>query len=180
VFLIVDKIIEMPKMRNTMPASNPVAADQTAKELLKLGQQIRERRKSLRVNATAAAQSAGMSRVTLHRIENGEPSVTIGAYFNAMAALGLRIGILASATSMAAETEKLRKDWIPARIHLVDYPELRRLAWQVHGTDELTPIEALNIYDRNVRHTDPSALEPREQHLIAALRLALGTASSHV
>ena len=35
-----------------------------------------------------------MSRVTLHRIEKGEPAVAIGAYLNARVALGLDFGIL--------------------------------------------------------------------------------------
>jgi transcriptional regulator with XRE-family HTH domain len=36
--------------------------------------------KALKVSATTAAEAAGMSRMTLHRIERGEPSVTMGAY----------------------------------------------------------------------------------------------------
>ncbi len=67
-----------------------------------------------------------------------------------------------------------REGWIPARIHLADYPQLKQLAWQVHGTDELTPAEALSIYERNWRHVDANALEPRERQLIDALRTALG------
>jgi len=39
---------------------------------------LAEKRKALRVSATVAAEAAGMSRVTLHRIEKGEPSVTMG------------------------------------------------------------------------------------------------------
>ena len=42
--------------------------------LQELGAQIRARRKALGVSATAAAESAGMSRVTLHRIEKGAPT----------------------------------------------------------------------------------------------------------
>lgn len=40
---------------------------------------------------------------------------------------------------------------IPVRIRLADYPQLKKLAWQIHGTDELTPVEALGIYERNWR-----------------------------
>lgn len=115
-----------------------------------------------------------MSRVTLHRIEKGEPSVTMGAYINAMAALGLEFGILGSSNSIAETAEGGREGWIPARIRLADYPQLKQLAWQVHGTDALTPIEALGIYERNSRHLDLQALEPRERQLIDALRQALG------
>lgn len=115
-----------------------------------------------------------MSRVTLHRIENGEPSVTIGAYINAMQALGLELVVFDPAKQRETSTDDERKGWIPVRIHLSDYPQLKQLAWQVHGTDELTPIEALNIYERNMRHVDTQALDTRERQLIDALRAAFG------
>lgn len=111
-----------------------------------------------------------MSRVTLHRIERGEPSVTIGAYFNALAVLGLDFGILELA---ATEREKAYlKGWIPARIRLGEYPQLRQLAWQVHA-DTLTPAEALSIYTRNKRYIDERVMDERERELVKALHLAL-------
>ena len=67
-----------------------------------------------------------------------------------------------------------RKGWVPARVRIADYPQLKQLAWQVHGTDELTPAEALSIYTRNWRHLDLAAMEPGERDLVDALRLALG------
>ena len=66
-----------------------------------------------------------------------------------------------------------RAGWIPARVALADYPQLRALAWQVHGTDTLTPAEALGIYERNARHLDMQAMSDDEQALLAALRMAL-------
>lgn len=152
-----------------MPAQTPTITPIVAEQLTTLGQQIRAQRKSLRINATTAAEAAGMSRVTLHRIETGEPSVTIGAYFNVMAALGMTFGMLPSPSS--EETD--RQNLIPVRIHLSDYPQLRQLAWQIHGTDELTPLEALGIYERNARHLDMAEMSPREQQLLASLRLGL-------
>ena len=62
-----------------MPKSSPPSAAQTLSELKALGAQLRAQRKALKVNATVAAEAAGISRVTLHRIEKGEPSVTMGA-----------------------------------------------------------------------------------------------------
>ncbi len=157
-----------------MPARSPVIIDATAKKLEALGRQIRAHRKTLRVSATTAAEAAGMSRVTLHRIERGEPAVTIGAYLNAMAALGLEFGIVAPSNPVSDVSDDHRKGWIPARIHLSDYPQLKQLAWQIHGTDALTPVEALDIYERNGRHLDFATMEPGERHLIEALRLAFG------
>lgn len=157
-----------------MPASAPIIASTAADKLIELGKQIRAHRKALRISATTAAEAAGISRVTLYRIEKGEPSVTMGAYLNAMQALNMDFGIIQSAELAADAFNVDRKGWIPARIHLADYPQLKQLAWQVHGTDTLTPVEALSIYDRNWRHVDVNALEPHERQLVDALRMGLG------
>ena len=159
-----------------MPAKAPTIADAAAEKLVALGEQIRAHRKALRVNATAAAEAAGVSRVTVHRIENGEPGVAIGAYLNAMTALGLDFGIAAPALT----AREPMPGWIPARVRLADYPQLKQLAWQVHGVDTLTPEEALSIYERNARHIDATAIEPHEQQLIDALRVALRGPASRV
>jgi transcriptional regulator with XRE-family HTH domain len=41
------------------------------------------------ITAAMLAERAGMTRVTLARIERGEPSVTLGAYANVLQSLGL-------------------------------------------------------------------------------------------
>ena len=163
-----------------MPSKTPATSSAVTENLAALGQQIRTHRKALRVSATTAAQAAGLSRVTLHRIETGVPSVTMGAYLNVMVALGLDFGILMPPASVADKTAQARQGWIPARIRLADYPQLKQLAWQVHGTDVLTPAEALSIYERNWRHLDVQALEPSERDLVDALRLALGEGTGRV
>ena len=153
-----------------------LTGDHTDAPLQALGAQIRARRKALRLNATLTAEAAGMSRVTLHRIENGEPSVTMGAWSNALAALGM--SLLATTTDESKRSAALqdRSGWIPARVALSDYPQLRALAWQVHGTDTLTPTEALDIYERNARHLDVQTMSADEQALLQALRLAFSHA----
>lgn len=147
--------------------------------LVALGQQIRTHRKALRLNATTVAEAAGISRVTLHRIEKGEPSVTMGAYLNAMAALGLGFGITAPPEATAVR-QGGQAEWMPVRIRLADYPQLARLAWQVQGAEILTPQEAWDIYERNWRHVDAGALMAHERDLIDALRLVFGGAARHV
>ena len=159
-----------------MSSKTQTANETVTQKLVAIGLQIRTRRKLLKINATVAAEACGISRVTLYRIEHGEPSVTIGAYMNALAALGLDLRVV-SATDAAAEPSAHPPLWIPARVRLADYPQLKQLAWQVHGTDELTPAEALSIYERNARHLDMQALEPAERMLIDALRVALGDGS---
>ena len=155
-----------------MPAKPPPTPDTASAKLIDLGQQIRAYRKALRISAIAAAEAANMSRVTWHRIERGEPSVTMGAYVNAPHAIGLDFGIVGAADAAAVAQD--REGWIPASIRMGDYPQLKQLAWHVHGTDELTPAEAFGIYERNERHLDPGAMVPAERHLLAALRLAFG------
>ncbi|MBU0750554.1 MAG: helix-turn-helix domain-containing protein [Gammaproteobacteria bacterium] len=157
-----------------MPARPPETSTAAADILVELGRTIRAHRKSLRVSAVAAAESAGMSRVTLHRIERGEPSVTMGAYLNVITTLGMKLSVNGRSDSTSSGEIQDKPGWIPARINLDNYPQLKQLAWQVQGSNQLKPAEALGIYERNWRHVETSALAPQEQNLIDALRLAFG------
>lgn len=156
-----------------MSDEKPASSDHCTAQLQALGAQIRAHRKALRLSATVTAEAAGVSRVTLHRIEKGEASVTMGAWCNALAALGMVLQANSATDAQAHSTQQPdRAGWIPARVALADYPQLRALAWQVHGTDSLTPAEALDIYERNARHLDTQAMSPDEHALLQALRLA--------
>ena len=121
-----------------------------------------------------------MSRVTLHRIERGEPSVAMGAYCSAMAVLGLELRVEQPSSTSVAALELDRQGWIPARISLSDYAQLRQLAWQLHGTNTLTPGEAMDIYERNWRHLDTAAMAPAERQLFEALQLAFNSGHGDV
>lgn len=147
-----------------MPARAPTPDFAAMARLGTLGLDIRARRKALGVTAQAAAAAAGMSRVTWHRIEGGEPSVTMGAYLNALGALGLEIRVGDVVAPTKVETPR-----VPQRIRLADYPQLKRLAWHAPGLTELTPAEALSLYERHWRHLDREALEPKERALLEAL-----------
>lgn len=153
-----------------MPAQAPPMSDVLAARLKALGERIRAHRKHQKVSATAAAEAAGMSRVTLHRIEQGEPSVTFGAYLSAIDAVGL---VLELRDPMAGPAQEPAAD-LPDRIRLDDYPQLKRLAWQRHDVDEITPQEALSLYERNWRHVDHAAVEAGERALIQVLASRLG------
>jgi DNA-binding XRE family transcriptional regulator len=168
-FLIIDIYIFLYIMRNTMPAKNPEITTETALRLRALGEHIRAQRKKLKLNATVAAEAAGMSRITWYRIEKGGPAVTMGAWINAVTVVGLTLDILEAETKGAD-----RRGWIPARIRLADYPELEKLAWHVRNAEDLSAREAMDIYERNQRHLDPDAMTPEEAQLIDALRMAFG------
>lgn len=156
-----------------MPARAPASSPAVTDQLVALGALVRTRRKALKVSATALAEAAGMSRVSVHRIEQGEPSVTMGAYLNVLAALGMAFAATETEGEVTkrSEQDQERAGWLPVRIRFADYPALKQLAWQVQGTDELTPREAWTIYERNWRHLDEAALLLRERNLIEALHL---------
>ncbi len=150
-----------------MPAAAPVIVLADQKRLAFLGERIRTARKRQRVTAVAAAQAAGISRVTLHRIERGEPTVAVGAWVAIATALGLAFDLL-DAKAAAAATK------LPKRIRLRVFPQLKKLAWQLQGVDEISPPEALALYERNWRHLDHTALSNEEAALIDALSRELG------
>lgn len=150
-----------------MPATAPPIPTAEQARLALLGERVRAARKRQRVSAVAAAEAAGISRVTLHRIERGEPTVAVGAWAAAAGAIGLALDLLdANAT---AEPRKL-----PKKIRLRDYPQLKKLAWQLHGVDEVTPTDALNLYERNWRHVEREKLTEDEAALIDTLSRRLG------
>jgi transcriptional regulator with XRE-family HTH domain len=158
-----------------MPSTAPPTLEGASRRLEAFGRRIHARRKSLRISATTTAEAAGMSRMTLHRIERGEPSVTMGAYMNALAALGLDVEVVAPVESSAKEIAAPAPSHTSTKtIRVADFAQLRRLAWQLPADAELTPEEAWGTYERNWRHADPSALEANERELLADLARMLG------
>ena len=155
-----------------MPAKLPHTSSAVTERIQILGGTIRAQRKNLLISAQATADCAHISRVTLHRIEKGEPSVTMGAYFTVLDALGLQIQTKLKAGLGEESQAGSNTSVIPSEIKLTEYPQLKQLAWHIHGLDALTPIEAFGIYDRNWRHLDATSLTPLEKSLIDALKRA--------
>jgi transcriptional regulator with XRE-family HTH domain len=94
--------------------------------LTRLGQQIRRVRREQKVSAVAAAESVGISRVTVHRIERGEPSVTIGAWLALANALGLSRALRYGEYRESVDIDFLISD-------LAGYRELRQLLGGLAG-----------------------------------------------
>lgn len=157
-----------------MPAQSPPINATATAMLSALGRDIRARRKALSVSAILAAQAAGMSRVTLHRVEHGEPSVTMGAYLNVMAAMGLAMNVQDATQSPAPLCGvEAAATSLPA-VRIADYPQLQQLAWHLPGASVLTPGEALGVYERNWRHLDVEAMDSRERTFLEMLVSTLG------
>jgi len=141
------------------------------KQLPLIGRLVKRYRKSFKITANAAAETAGISRVTLHRIEKGEPTVSMGAYLNVISALDLNLRLSAK-VDVEREVGRGRVGQLPVRVSLTDYPQLKELAWHVQGIDELSLIEAHSIYERNKRFLDNEKLSDNERELIDSLSVA--------
>lgn len=140
-----------------------------APALVRIGREIRERRKALKASATTTAEAAGISRVTLYRVECGEATVSMGAYLNAIEALGLKIAVVPRRESLGQNSGMPLQGDFPGAIRLADYPQLKQLAWHIHGVDTITPEDALSLYERNWRHVDQHVMDEREKALVRHL-----------
>jgi len=153
-----------------MPATiEKLTSEQLEARVKSLGAQIRQRRKVMGISVTTAAEAAGVSRVTWHRMEKGEFTVTIGVWFNALAVLGLEFGVGLTSTTTRSQASPDLPAAIPVSVVLADFPQLAALAWQVQGVAAMSPREAFDIYARNERHIDRANLTPEEENLIAGL-----------
>lgn len=87
--------------------------------LRKFGQDISDARRRRRMPVDLVAERASISRVTLGKIERGDPGVSLGNYAMTLFVLGLadRLGMLADvredATGLALDEERL-----PERVRL--------------------------------------------------------------
>lgn len=153
-----------------MPASSPSPDNGARTNLAALGRMIRARRTQLRVSMATTAEAAGISRVTLHRIERGGPAVTMGAYLNVITALGLRLELSPAQVTGGNDAVHPPASSVAADgVRIGDYPQLRRAAWQLDEETELTEAEALQLYERNWRHVDQTAMDPREKEFVQHL-----------
>lgn len=143
-----------------------------ASQLRALGERIRARRKALHVSAVDAAQASAMSRVTLHRVERGEASVSIASYMSAISALGLELTVVETGATKPHAPVQVESPQPPDTLRLADYAQLQSVAWQMSDNADITPAMALNLYERNWRHLDHAAMNAKELALIA--RLARG------
>ena len=81
--------------------------------LRKLGHDIRDARRRRRIPVAIMAQRASISRMTLHKVERGEPGVAMGTYATVLFVLGMaeRLADIADpkhdAVGLALEEEHL-------------------------------------------------------------------------
>jgi transcriptional regulator with XRE-family HTH domain len=76
-------------MFTVMPASAPTLYPSQARLLRELGARLRAARLRRRLSVTQIASRTEASRPTINKVEQGDPSVTLGTYLRVLAALGL-------------------------------------------------------------------------------------------
>ncbi|MGE5864243.1 MAG: helix-turn-helix domain-containing protein [Rhizobacter sp.] len=162
-----------------MPAKAPALNQALQLQLALLGERIRAARLRRGRTAEAVAKDAGITRVTLARLEAGDSAVSMGNLMKVLAVLGLdgEAEAIGADVNLAARVPAgeipLRR--VPPRIRLKHYPQLRGLAWHIRDDEaELTPEEAFELYERNWRYLDKEAILPREHALIERLKQNVG------
>lgn len=87
------------------------------KALRKLGKDISDARRRRRIAVKLMSERAGFSRVTLSKIEKGDPSVSMGSYASALFVLGMsdRLAQVADASHDIVGRE-LENESLPQRI----------------------------------------------------------------
>lgn len=174
---ILDRMLFMPN------AAFADIAHQEAVLLEALGERLRLARRRRKMTAQQVALEAGITRVTLRRVEAGEPGVLMGTYLRVLATLGLAQDLIVVARDdmlgRRLQDEELTRSAVPKtaraqRIRLADYPMLREVAWSTDPAAELTPRDAFALYERNWRHIDREAMDRRERDLVEHLTKTVG------
>jgi len=100
--------------RTRKPAAQPLPVKRA---LRKFGQDIRDARLRRRISTEILAERASISRMTLHKIEKGDPGVALGNYATVLFALGLadRLAQLADVRTDTVGLE-LEEEQLPQRI----------------------------------------------------------------
>lgn len=170
------------KMR-CMPTFTKVH-DENAQMLLDLGARLRMARKRRNLSAAHVAEAAGITRVTLNRLEVGEPAAaTLGTLTKVMDVLGLAGDLVLIARDdkrghQIRDEQLLQKKppALPRLIPLKDLPHLREVAaWHIRNADaKVTPAEAFELYERNWRHIEPKLIVGKEARLLAQMTKTVG------
>jgi DNA-binding XRE family transcriptional regulator len=97
-------LVNLSKISNMRP-KRPVVFPAHMKLLQQVGENIKLARKRRKFTSAQVAERAGINRSTLVEIEKGNPSVSMGAYFNTLRVMGLQNDFL----KLAADDEYGRK-----------------------------------------------------------------------
>src|SRR5277367_1842699 len=94
-----------------------------ARALRKLGRDLRDARRRRRIPVAILAERASISRMTLHKVEKGDPGVSAGTYATILFTLGMA-DRLADVADPRHDTvgRELEEEHLPQRIRLSRKP----------------------------------------------------------
>ena len=98
------------------------------KILEQMGENIKLARKRRKLTTVQVAERADIDRSTLYEVEKGNPSVSMGAYFNTLRVLGLQDDFL----KLAADDEYGRKLQDIELINKTKWPIIKQIYWYMH------------------------------------------------
>lgn len=127
-----------------------------------LGHALRAERERMGLTQVQAALRAGIGRQKLIEIEKGRPGVAMGTYVAAMAALNLEPTVRA------------------AMVHIDDFPQLKRLAWNRPGARAISGPDALALYERHWDLVSAQEMTEPERELLDGLVEKHGNGILHV
>ena len=171
-----------------MPAATHVTG-QEALLLKALGARLAQARKQRGLTAQEVADAADITRVTLSRMEVGQPAtVTLGTLAKVLSVLGMAQDIALIAGEIAPTPRVTRRapaaperrpktsPVVPKLIALKDLPELRQAAaWHIANTAmKLKPEEVFSLYERNWRHLDRAKIVGKEAKILDSLTKTVG------
>lgn len=89
-----------------------------SRALRKLGNDLKRARRRRRLATQVIAERAGISRVTLNKIEKGDPGVSMANYATVLFVLGL-LDQLSEVADITKDrlAQDLEEDFLPKRIH---------------------------------------------------------------
>lgn len=83
------KYVFLPNICATMVKATPPTFPSVLRQLVALGERMRLARLRRRITAELFSERLGVSRETLRRLENGDPTIAMGTYMRALRVLGL-------------------------------------------------------------------------------------------
>src|ERR1039457_5981093 len=104
-------------MRTSKSSSTPPIP--VARALRQLGHDIRDARRRRRIPVAILAERASISRMTLNKVEKGDPGVSLGSYVTVLFVLGM-VDRLADVADPRHDTVglELEEEHLPERIRL--------------------------------------------------------------
>jgi transcriptional regulator with XRE-family HTH domain len=143
------KTLSLAILANIMPTHIDITSPLEQQLLTQYGERLKRSRQSRKMSAVNLASRVCISRTTLHAIESGNPSVTIGSYLRVMSELGM-VADLALLGTSAVDVRATS-----AKSRLGSHQLVGR------GRHQLQDLQSLLMHREAVRliHEDPSLVQ---------------------